>query len=147
MQTLRNTRKATGQQALHMKHSGRPKRVDVIHSDKASYAQRRNNIRAFIPGIVSMVQTMKHSVERAMTFMGELGVGEPCASENWKGVVSKGDTVRSRRVLTQFRDGTDECTCGYTRTSCSEDVADTVSDPIALCRNGRFQCGIRAYST
>ena len=35
-----------------------------------------------------------------------------------------------------------QCTRGYTRTSCSEDPADTLSNLLALCRDGRLQCGV-----
>ena len=57
---------------------------------------------------------VRAGVEREMAFMGELGVGEPCDRPKTVKVWStrwcyrrKGDTVRSRLVVRQFREGTD----------------------------------------
>ena len=57
---------------------------------------------------------VRPGVERGMAFMGELGVGEPCNRPKTGKVWStrwcyrrKGDAVRSRLVVRQFREGTD----------------------------------------
>ena len=39
-----------------------------------------------------------------------------------------------------------QCTRGYTRTSCSEDLADAPSSLLALCRDKRLQCGVHAQT-
>ena len=97
---------------------------------------------------------VRAGVEREMAFMGELGVGEPCNRPKTGKVwltrwcyQRKGDAVRSRFVVRQFREGTDPSVhAEYTRTSGCED-SDTVSDQLALCRNGRFQCGAHAHTS
>ena len=56
-------------------------------------------------------EKVRAGVEREMAFMGELGVGETVQGRDWcgqrAGVTSgKGDAVRSRFVVQQFRNGT-----------------------------------------
>ena len=84
--------------------------------------------------------------EREMALMAKLGVGETCDSPKTGKVWStrwcyqrKGDAVRSRLVF--------QCTRGYTRTSCSEDLADTLRNLLALCRDGGLQCGVHAHAS
>ena len=57
---------------------------------------------------------VRAGVEREMAFVGEVGVGEPCNCPKTGKVWStrwcyrwKGDAVRSRLVVRQFREGTD----------------------------------------
>ena len=68
-------------------------------------------------------------------------------SEDGKGVVNTVVLPKDATCgATVPRMNRSQCTCGYTRTSGCEDSVDTLSDLLALCRNGRFQCGVRAHT-
>ena len=55
------------------------------------------------------------------------------------------DGAQSGCGATVLRRNRSQCTRGYTRTSCSEDPADTLSN-LALCCDGGLQCGVHAQA-
>ena len=97
---------------------------------------------------------VRAGVEREMAFMGELGVREQCDRPMTGKVWStrwcyrrKGDTVRSRLVVRQFREGTDPSVHAGPPRPPGAGILLTLSAIHSLfaATADRFQCGVHAH--